>query len=160
MDSAELRRAFAAFAGDDRFRAFVRALNAAPVSLTRLRYWQGELWAAFVAADPRWPADFAAAREAFRVCEVHGCELARDAVHAPAGQIQWRHTQSPDCGFPDFPPAFAAFPYSGWGVDPSAWAGAGTRLVEVWYCPECRRLRAAWEAKQAEPSAAADRRGM
>jgi hypothetical protein len=150
MDAVEVRRAFVAFAGEDRFRAFVRALNTAPLSLMRLRFWQAELWAAFVQADPRWPADFVGVREAFRVCEVHGSELARDAVPAPAGQIQWRYTQSPDSGSPHsphFPPAFAAFPYPGWGVDPAAWSGCGTRLMEVWYCRECRRLRAAWEAE-------------
>jgi hypothetical protein len=151
MDAAELRRAFVTFAGEDRFRAFVRVLNDDPVSLTRLRFWQEKLWAAFVRADPRWPADFVAVREAFRVCEIHGCELARDAVHAPAGQIQRTHTQSPDSGFPDFP-SFAAFPYSGWGIDPLAWAGAGTRLMEVWYCPECRNLRAAWEVEHGRDS--------
>jgi hypothetical protein len=156
VDAAELRLAFGAFAGADRFRAFVRALNVAPVSLTRLRFWQEELWAAFVSADPRWPADFAVAREAFRVCELHGCELVRDAVPAPTGQIQWRHTQSPDSGSPDLPPDFAAFPYAGWGVDPLAWSGAGTTLMEVWYCPECRRLRAMWEAEHAEQVAARD----
>jgi hypothetical protein len=98
VDASELRRAFGAFAGVDRFRAFVRALNVAPVSLTRLRFWQEQLWAAFVSADPRWPADFAVAREAFRVCELHGCGLARDAVSALAAQIQWQHTQSPNSG--------------------------------------------------------------
>lgn len=86
MEAVEVRRAFAAFAGEDLFRAFVRALNTAPMALTRLRFWQEELWVAFVQADPHWPADFAAVREAFRICEVHGCELACDAVHAPAGQ--------------------------------------------------------------------------
>src|SRR6187401_2409631 len=115
MDAAELRRAFAAFAGEDRFRSFIRALNVAPVSLTRLRFWQEDLWAAFVEVDLRWPAEFPGIREAFRVCEVHGCQLARDSVFAPAGQIQRSHTQSPDSGSPEFPPAFAAFPYPGWG---------------------------------------------
>lgn len=147
MDGAEARRAFVASAGDERFRAFVRALNAAPVSLTRLRFWQMDLWAAFVKADPRWPADFAEVREAFRVCEIHGDELVRDSVHALASQILWRHTQSPDCGPRTYPRAFDAFPHPGWGVDPVANSRGGTRLTDVWYCPECRRLRAAWESE-------------
>jgi hypothetical protein len=159
MDATAMRRAFAAFAGEDRFRSFVRALNKAPVSLNRLRFWQAKLWAAFVGIDPRWPADFAAVRDAFRVCEVHGAELLRDAVHAPAGQIQWLHTQSPDSGWPNPPAEFATFPYPGWGVDPAAWTGAGTRLMDVWYCPECRRLRAAWEAEHGRTPTAPDRGG-
>jgi len=146
MEAILVRRAFASFAGEERFRAFVGTLNVAPISLARLRFWQEQVWAAFARTDPRWPADFASVREAFRVCEVHGCGLAEDAVYAPAGQIQWRHTQSPDSGWPDYPPAFAAFPYPGRGFDPEAWGEGGTRLMKVWYCPVCRRLRTDWEA--------------
>src|SRR5690349_14534972 len=100
MDETALREAFRSFAGARRFRAFVRALNIAPLSLKRLRFWQEDLWSAFVALHPAFPADFEKTREAFRVCEVHDCQLLRDAVHAPAGQIQNRETQSPN-PFPD-----------------------------------------------------------
>ncbi len=150
MTPPEVWRAFMAFAGEGRFRAFVRALNTAPASLLRLRYWQAELWARFTRADPRWPADFASVREVFRACEVHAAELLRDTVLAPAGQIQWRETQSPDLGFPDSPREFAELPYPGWGVDPTAYPPSyPTKLVGLWYCPVCRELRAAWEAERA-----------
>jgi hypothetical protein len=145
MDEIAVRGAFRSFAGDQQFQAFVRALNIAPVSLKRLRYWQQDLWAAFVALHPTLPADFGEVREAFRICEIHGCRLHRDAVHAPAGQIQSRETQSPDHPFSDELPGIQDCPYSGWGVVPLEWEGCGTRLMEIWYCPECRNKRAALE---------------
>jgi hypothetical protein len=157
VDASSLRRIFEDFAGVTRYKAFVRALNLAPMSLIRLRFWQEELWLSFVKAYPHLPVDFGGTREAFRICEVHDRELVKDLVHAPAGQIQRTYTQSPNSGFPDFPKDFANFPYSGWGVDPLEWPGAGTYLMEIWFCPECRRLRAAWEEEHAEQNAAADR---
>jgi hypothetical protein len=148
MDETTVRRAFRSFAGDHQFHAFVRALNIAPLSLKRLRYWQQDLWAAFVALHPALPADFGEVREAFRVCEVHDCHMLRDAVHAPAGQIQNRETQSPDHRFPAELPGIQDCPYDGWGVDPLECEGCGTRLMEIWYCPECRKKRAALEEER------------
>jgi hypothetical protein len=148
MDETAVLAAFRSFAGDQQFRTFVRDLNIAPLSLKRLRYWQEDLWAEFVALHPAVPADFGTVREAFRVCEVHDCQLLRDVVHAPAGQIQSRETHSPDHPFPDELPGIRDCPYSGWGVDPFEWQGCGTQLMEIWYCPECRKKRAILEEER------------
>jgi hypothetical protein len=148
MPDAPLLETFRAFAGNQQFRAFVHALNKAPLSLKRLRYWQEELWKSFISSHPMFPADFGKVREAFRICELHGCRLLGDAVHAPAGQIQHRETQSPDHPFPVDLPGIEDCPHDGWGVDPAEWEGCGTRLIDIWYCPECRNRRAILEGKR------------
>jgi hypothetical protein len=149
MDAIALRNEFSTFVGDEKYRAFVELLNRAPISLKRLRFWQQELWDSFVQANPHWPTDFGLAREAFRVCQLHGHSLILDTVCAPAAQIRRTETQSPDMRRPHTPMEFFYdFPYPGWGVDPANYPDSSdTRLMETWYCPECRRLRSAWEAE-------------
>lgn len=152
MDGAVLRQSFLAYVGQQRFRKFVRVLNKSPVALDRLRYWQEQLWIAFIHVDSRWPSDFKLVREAFRICEVHDCGLIKCRVYASKGRSQWTQTDSPNGEGPNWPmesnpKEFADFPYPGWGEDPSAFADDETTLWVVWYCPQCRSLRAAWESK-------------
>jgi hypothetical protein len=145
MDDFALRHQFSRFAGHEKFRDFVRALNWAPIELKRLRFWQQQLWDSFVQANPQWPSDFSHAREAFRICEVHRQSLIRDKVWgagAPSNE-----TQSPDMRRPNTPCEFIMFPYPGWGLDPAKWPDGYLKLIEIWYCPECRSRRAEWEAE-------------
>ena len=71
MDTRELRASFLRFAGQDRYRKFVRTINGACRSKNRLLFWQEELWQEFAAtiADP--PNVDKEVMDAFNVCDVH-----------------------------------------------------------------------------------------
>ena len=148
MDYVGLRTAFSKFVGKERFNEFVKTLNTAHIDLKRLRFWQEQLWKRFVQSHPDWPVNFGIVREAFRFCEVHGCDLLRGTVLAPSGQIQQMETQSGDSGRRGCLIGNQDFPYCGWSVNPDDWVGCGTRTMEIWFCPTCRELRAIWESER------------
>jgi hypothetical protein len=78
MDAQKLRILFRDFAGEDRYRKFVRAIDGACQSKHRLLFWQQDLWQEFVLAIPLAPLAPRSDSEilaAFRVCYCHGCDL-------------------------------------------------------------------------------------
>src|SRR4051794_27068602 len=97
VDAVTLRQAFAAFLGEERFRAFVRQLAAPEMYLGRpgshwppesiqpdrprgLRYWQQQEWSRFTATHPEFATSAEELARALRICEVHGRELLPDTA--------------------------------------------------------------------------------
>jgi hypothetical protein len=75
MDINEVRVAFREFAGEVRFRKFVRAVSQRCHRKERLFFWQEQLWGNFVCTVPRAARCPDEILRAFRICDVHGCEL-------------------------------------------------------------------------------------
>lgn len=84
MDVGELRQAFAAFLGDERFRQFV----AAGWRRGRLRYWQEQEWRRFCSDRPGFDVSLSELESVFRVCEVHGDELRAAEVQQLHGCVE------------------------------------------------------------------------
>jgi hypothetical protein len=72
MDVANVRGLFRDFAGEDRYREFVRTLNRVSLRKGRLFFWQEQLWREFVANAPGVPTSEQEVMDMFRVCDVHG----------------------------------------------------------------------------------------
>jgi hypothetical protein len=142
MNTVCLREAFRSYAGDDRYRRFVRSLNTAHINAGRLRYWQHELWSAFAETMSACPRDYTTIMQVFTLCEVHDCDLIADTVLSPYSQIRTYRTQSPDTGLHSGTIDNEKYPYPGWPVSPDDWPPNENKLVDVLYCPRCRELRA------------------
>lgn len=137
-----LREAFRSYAGDDKYRRFIRALNTASMQADRLRYWQDKLWTDFAATASDCPRDYSTIQQLFAVCEMHGCDLRVDTILAPYSQLQNSRTQSPDTGLQAGTIEKEKYPYPGWPVSPDDWPPNENKMVDVLYCPKCRELRA------------------
>jgi hypothetical protein len=94
MDTADLRTSFRAFAGQDRYRKFVRTLNRQSRNRRRLLFWQEDLWDEFVAKAPGAPTSQGDILDAFRTCDVHGDDLEPAPSSDPPPEI--RHTPEYD----------------------------------------------------------------
>ena len=118
MDIPELRTAFRRFAGEARFRKFVRAVSQAGPKKGRLFYWQERLWNKFVSTVPEASKTQDEILRAFSICDLHGCELQlAESSESPA---EVRET-------PEYAEAFQAlFPLA-----------VSRHLV----CPQCRLER-------------------
>lgn len=75
MDGGEVRAAFRNFAGEERFRRFVRAASQKCPEKGCLFFWQEQLWGKFVATVAGVGMRQNEILQAFRICDVHGCEL-------------------------------------------------------------------------------------
>jgi hypothetical protein len=75
MDVNEVRTAFRKFAGEERFRKFVRAVSRRCPEKGRLFFWQEQLWGGFVSTVAGVGTHQDEILRAFRICDVHGCEL-------------------------------------------------------------------------------------
>jgi hypothetical protein len=142
MELQLLREAFRAYAGDDKYRRFIRALNTANIDADRLRYWQDEIWNQFAETTSNCPRDYVTIQKIFAVCEVHDRELLADTVLAPYSQLRNYRTQSPDTGLQTGTIDNENYPYPGWPVSPDDWPPNENKMVDVLYCPKCRELRA------------------
>lgn len=145
MDPRRLREAFRSYAGNDRYRRFIRALNTADVEAGRLRYWQDKLWNAFAETQFDCPRDYVTIGQIFAECEVHDCDLLADTVLAPYSQLRNYRTQSPDTGLLSGTIDNVNYPNPGWPVSPDEWPPSQNKMVDVLYCPRCRELRAGRE---------------
>ena len=141
MTTPEVRAAFAAFCGVDQYRRFVRVLNPTPRGPDRLMYWQEALWEGFAFGhqDLKRPT-FADLRDMFRVCDVHGTELLRDAVPIVYGGAE------PSADFSRA--ADLEFPFAQTELRVRC-ALPGPNATEVDYCTDCRIAKAAWMAAHA-----------
>lgn len=72
MNAAEVRRSFAEFCGDDRYRQFVAAIWSKAIPKQRLVFWQEQLWREF---SKHWaaalPESFVEVQRVFQVCPRH-----------------------------------------------------------------------------------------
>src|SRR5215475_3770994 len=75
MDAHDVKTAFRKFAGEERFRKFVRAVSQRCPGKGRLFFWHEQLWREFVASAPGAPTSQDEILKAFRICDVHGCDL-------------------------------------------------------------------------------------
>ncbi|MBX3418747.1 MAG: hypothetical protein KF851_14165 [Pirellulaceae bacterium] len=142
MKSKLLRESFRSYAGDEKYRRFIRALNTASQNAVQLRYWQDVLWTGFASTVPDCPCDYSTIQQLFAVCELHDCDLLTDTVLAPYSQLRHSRTQSPDTGLQAGTIDNDKYPYPGWPVSPDDWPPHENKFVDVLYCPKCRELRA------------------
>jgi len=132
-DVAVLRESLATFLGDDRFRKFVHQ----GLRRGRLRYWQEQEWARFIAANPQFDVALDELATALRICELHRDELLPDTVEVIHGNRDYAgwYIEARNRLFPNA----ATEPYSTEGGSFEA------DRFGVWYCPSCRRAQAEWE---------------
>ncbi len=88
MDTRELQASFRRFAGHERYRKFVRAINRACRSKGRLFFWQEQLWDEFAATIPDGLKTGNEVMAAFRVCDVHDCPLQSPPDDKPLVEIR------------------------------------------------------------------------
>lgn len=137
----ELRKAFAAFLGDERFTKFV----AAGWRRGRLRYWQEQEWRRFCAARPDVRAGLDDLEVALRICELHGDELRPDEVELFHGCL-------------DFAQEYVEmrnrlFPHATSGPVATEGSPMGGDRIGVWYCPSCRSAEEKWNSRRRRPPA-------
>jgi len=136
VDATGLRRALAAFLGDAQYRKFVQQ----GVRRGRLRFWQEQAWAGFVAAHPALAVGADELAAALRVCHLHGDELRPDTAEVVHGCLDWARS---------YVEARARlFPHAAEDVVPTEGRPFVGDRIGVWYCPSCRAARRAWEARR------------
>jgi hypothetical protein len=139
MEATAFRRSFAAFAGPERYRQFLRALNREGRWRGRFLFWQEELLERFAASASVGDVEFEQIESLLRVCELHGDELERD----PEGLSQRCRG-----ALTDYTRAQAAwFPNTDCGPVVMGRRFENFRLG-LWFCPACRAAEAEWEARQ------------
>jgi hypothetical protein len=143
MEASEFRKSFSSFAGPDRYRQFVRALNAGGRWRSRFQYWQERLLAEFVASFPSAEVAFERVESLLRVCELHVADLAHDPDGLSSrcrGAIteytlaQAERFPNCDCGPVVMGRRFDNFRRG------------------LWYCPVCRSAEAEYAARQGASS--------
>jgi len=135
MEAAELRRAFAQFLGDERFRKFVRT----GWQRGRLRYWQEQEWRRFTSLRPDLAVPLAKLEIALRICELHGDELQSGEAQLFHGCIDYTTTYL-DQRNRLFPHAENDL------VSTEGRPMQGDRIV-VWFCPSCRKAKERWNSR-------------
>ena len=88
MEANEIRRRLLNFLGDDRFCKFLRAMPRSSEG-TRLRYWQQDVWDAFVLLNPDCSPNYEELVGIFRICELHGEELVQYQVPVFNGCVDY-----------------------------------------------------------------------
>jgi hypothetical protein len=135
MEPVELRKAFAAFLGEERFRKFV-------ATGWPLRFWQEQEWHRFSSTHPELASRLDLLQVAIRVCELHGDELQPDQVELFHGCIDYAqdYIDTRD----------RLFPHA--ANDPVSTEGTPTQgdHVAVWFCPGCRAAKQQWNARREE----------
>ena len=133
-DPVALRKAFAAFLGEERFFKFVRR-GVKP----RLKFWQEQQWEAFLTANSHIQADMADLEIALRICEVHGSELQPCTVETFDGCILLSQ---------DYLQARSdLFPHA--ALDRIMVPSGTAQQMASWYCPACRVRATEWRAGRA-----------
>lgn len=121
MNALEIRSEFRRFAGEERYRKFVRAINRASRGKGRLLYWQEDLWAEFLSSCGMNRLSSAEIIEFFSVCDIHDCQIQMADGNEAIPKV--RHTPEVDEAFEKL------FPFANNG-----------RLI----CPECNIARETW----------------
>ena len=134
--SEEIRQAFEAFLGKEKFEKFV-ASGFTP----RLRFWQEAEWSKFLVAYPTLDIPLVELEVALRICELHRVALLQGTVAVFHGNIDFSHDYLRVRG--------TMFPHA--AEDPKSTEGVTSKEIEaeVRYCPRCREARARWSARRA-----------
>jgi hypothetical protein len=133
---ALFRATFRTAIGEERFRKFV----AAGVRPPHLRFWQEVELRDFFEARPELRLNEKELEEALRICQLHDLTLQAGSAEVFRGHLDY----GPDymrARREEFPHASADCLSSGGSEDAPA-------VVEVFFCPECRNVRAAWLQRQ------------
>lgn len=141
MEAVELRKAFARFLGEERFRKFV----ATGWHRGRLRFWQAQEWDRFCSARPELEASLEELEVALRVCEVHGDELQADEVELSHGCIDYAQDYVGTRN--------RLFPHAATGPVSTEGAPMQGDRIGVWYCPSCRLAEEKWNTSRRGPPA-------
>jgi hypothetical protein len=136
VEMMALRRALAAFLGDERFRKFVRQGFRRG---QQLRYWQEQEWSRFTAAHPEFAVGMEVLEVALRICELHDHELLPDTVEVFRGFGDFA-----GCSFED---RQRLFPHAASRARSTEGELVEGDRVGVWYCPVCRQAEAEWLAR-------------
>lgn len=131
-DLVAMRRAFAAFLGDERFRKFVQQRRAHG----RLRYWQEQEWSRFIAAHPEFSVDLDELAIALRICHLHGDELQEDTAEVFHGNRDLTQTYVEVRN--------RLFPRAAQDVVSTEGRSFEGDRIAVWFCPTCQAARAEW----------------
>src|SRR5262245_41126742 len=142
MDASEFRATFASFAGPDRYRQFVRALNGEGRWRGRFMYWQEELLARFAASIPSANVVFERVEPLLRICELHEVELVADSK-APSRRCRGAVTDYTRAQVERFPNIDCGPVVMGHRFE--------NFRLGLWFCPACRAAEAKWVARQDEP---------
>src|SRR5215218_4888141 len=127
VDVNEVRSSFRKFSGEARFRQFVRAVSQSCPKKGRIFYWQEKLWDEFISTNASAFTSEDDILEAFRICDVHGCELETPPSEDSSAEI--RDT-------PEYNEAFRTlFPLA---------------ASRYWVCPQCRVEHQRWISENAE----------
>jgi hypothetical protein len=77
MTDREIIRGFRLYAGQEKYRQFLFAINNSAPAEQRLKFWQEHLWAEFVKKNPGHDElGTVNVLQLFRICPVHGCRMA------------------------------------------------------------------------------------
>jgi hypothetical protein len=139
MEASEFRNLFCSFAGPDRYRQFVRALNVGGRWRGRFQYWQERLIAGFLASFPSAEVGFERVEALLRVCELHGADLAHDP-DGLSSRCRGAITEYTLAGADRFPNCDCGPVVMGRRFDNSRRG--------LWYCPVCRLAEAEYVATQ------------
>jgi hypothetical protein len=126
-DVPDLRKAFRKFAGEARFSKFVRAISQTCPRKERLLFWQEQLWREFVETTQDVPTGQDQILRAFRICDIHDCELGRAPGNDPLPEIRQtqEYAQASETLFP-------------------------LATSRYWVCATCRAQRQRWISDHAE----------
>jgi len=131
--AVELRKAFAAFLGVERFKKFV-------ATGWPLRFWQEQEWRRFSSTRPEPSPGPDVLQVAIRICELHGDELQPDQVELfhvcmdyARGYIETRNR---------------LFPHANTGPVSDEGAPIQSDRIGVWYCPTCRVAEGNWNTSR------------
>src|SRR5437773_1006300 len=128
MKAAEFRRSFATFAGPERYRQFLRALNHEGRWRGRFLFWQEELMERFAASALVSDVAFERTEPLLRVCELHGDELEPD-LEALSQRCRGAVTDYTRAQFERFPNTDCGPLVLGQRFD--------NFRRGLWYCPAC-----------------------
>jgi hypothetical protein len=133
----DLRHALHSFLGDEQYRKFVQQ----GLHRGRLRFWQQDAWAKFVAARPEMSVALQELESALHVCHVHGDELCPDTAEVFHGCVDLVQSY---CEVRN-----RLFPRSALDIVSTEGNPDFPDIVTVWYCPTCRTAYSAWHADHA-----------
>lgn len=168
MDVALFRQALASFLGDEQYWKFVKHLNTRkPPDFGQLRYWPGPMrywqevaWGRFVSAHPEWAISEHELRVALRICWVHWVDLLPETVEVVSldHEVLRQYFVTGGYYFPTVadpggvPHHILYYGPAGSELAPYARSTSVVQwtegcpfppcIMDVWYCPECRRIYA------------------
>ena len=117
----------------------IQQVHSASYGARRLKYWQKQAWNRFVLVHPEFNLNDDELIAALKICWLHGTDLKPEEVKVIDGHV-------------DYTDSYARakarqFPYSATNPvygESARFPGGSTT---VWFCSECRKVEAAWEAK-------------